>query len=243
MSRILGWVATIGLSVGVISLGVAYALGGRDLFHQFDRRGLYSLQACAQGTASQGGVGERRLTWTGGDSVDIALPAIVHFKGGDGGDIVVRGAPDLISNVEVEGRRIRLTCRWSANSRDIEIDLPGTYRHIGLLGSAQMKLDNLNQRRLALRIAGNGDVSAQGSVEHLTVALAGSGNARLENVAVKDLKVEIAGSGNVDAAAKDEAIIRIMGSGDVRLHGHPARVKSHIAGSGRVSQVEAEEKK
>jgi hypothetical protein len=239
MSRLLGWVATIGLGVGFVSLGIAYALGGRDLLHQFDRRGGFVLQSCEQSAENQGKVGERRLSWPGGDAIDIALPAIVHFRGSDDGDIVVRGAPSLIANVDIDGHRLRLNCRWATTNRDIEIDLPGKYRHVGILGSGQVTMDNLSQRRLELRIAGSGNVSAKGAVDHLHLKLAGSGNARMENLAVKDLRVEIAGSGNVDAAARDEADIRIAGSGDVRLYGKPIKVKSHIAGSGRISQVEA----
>jgi hypothetical protein len=239
MSRILGWVATIGLSVGVISLGIAYALGGRDLAHLLERS-TFTFQACKDGAASQR-VTERHLTWSGGDAIEIALPATVRFRGGKGDDILVRGSPDLIANVDIDGSRVRLKCRWSTSNHDIEIELPGSYRRVGLSGSGKVTMDNLNQHRLALRISGSGDVSAQGAVDRLTVSLAGSGNARLADVAVKELKVEIAGSGNVDAAAKDEADIRISGSGDVRLHGRPARLKSHIAGSGRISQLEAAE--
>jgi hypothetical protein len=145
----------------------------------------------------------------------------------------------LIANVDVDGHQLRLKCRWVASTRDIEIDLPGRYRHVGILGSGQVTMDNLDQRRLELRIAGSGGISAKGAVDHLTIALAGSGNAQLENVAVKELKVEISGSGNVDAAATEEANIKISGSGDVRLYGKPARLKSHVAGSGRISRLES----
>lgn len=241
MSRILGWVATVGLGVGVISLGIAYALGGHDVFHQFDRRGLFVLQSCDQGAATHGGVTERHLGWSGGDAIDIALAAVVHFRGGDDGDIVVRGSPDLIANVEADGRALRLKCRGVLSNRDIEIDLPGRYRRVGILGSGQVTMDNLDQRRLELHVAGSGNVDAKGTVDHLNLTLAGSANARMQNLAVRELKVVIAGSGNVDATAKDEADIKISGSGDVRLYGKPARLKSHIAGSGRISQVEATE--
>jgi hypothetical protein len=236
MSRLLGWVATIGLSVGVTSLGVAYALGGRDLGHLLGRN-MDSWRAC-KGSGDSHGTAERHLGWTGGDAVEISLPAMVRLSAGDGGDIVVRGSSDLIDHVEIDGRRIKLDCRGTAGNRDIEIDLPGRFRRIGLSGSGRVVMDNLDQHRLALRIAGSGNVIAKGTVDHLHVTLAGSGNAQLARLAVKDLKVEILGSGTVDAAAKDEADIKIAGSGDVRLHGKPAKLKSHIAGSGSISQLE-----
>jgi hypothetical protein len=238
MSRILGWVATIGLSVGIISLGIAYALGGRDLGHLLDRN-ADAWRAC-RGSGDGQGTGERHLRWTEGDAVEISLPATVRFLGGDVGDIVVRGSSDLIGHVEIDGRRIKLDCRGAARNQDIEIDLPGRFRRVGLSGSGQVVMDNLSQHTLALRIAGSGNVIGKGMVDHLHVTLAGSGNAQLANLAVKELKVEISGSGNVDAAPKDEADIKISGSGDVRLHGKPAKFKSRIAGSGQVTQLPLE---
>jgi hypothetical protein len=239
MTRTLAWIAAGGLGGGIVLLVLAYSLGGRDLVRQFGHRGPFTLQACDQG----GGTSERHLTWPGGDAIDIAVPAIVHFRGGDDGDIVVKGSPDLIANVDIDGHRLRLKCRWVASNRDIEIDLPGSYRHVGILGSGQVTMDNLNQRRLELHIAGSGNVKAKGTVDRLHLTLAGSANARVENVVVKDLKVVISGSGNVDAAASNEADVKIAGSGDVRLYGKPARIKSHIAGSGRISQLDATEQK
>ena len=237
MSRTLGWIATFGLTIGVVSLALAYAFGGRD----FDRI-LSVAQSCGDGPAKAGASStERRLPWTGGDTVDIALPATVHLKSGDGSDVIVRGAPDTIAHVEVRGSRITLNCRWSAAARHVEITLPGrAFRNIGLAGSAKVFLEDLNQPELALSISGSGTVKGQGTVDRLTVRIAGSGNARLADVAAKELKADVSGSGNVEAAPKDDADINISGSGNVRLASRPTRLRQHIAGSGRITQISIE---
>jgi hypothetical protein len=240
MSRILGWVATIGLTVGVVSLGLSLALGGRDLLSQFNRHSLFGSPSCEEAKAAPGTTTERHLSRPEGDAIDIALPAIVHFRGGDDGDIVVRAAPNLAANVEIDGHRLRLRCGDSAN-RDVEIELPGRYRRVAILGSGQVTMDNLSQRRLELHIAGSGSVNAKGMVDRLHLVLAGSGNAQMQDLTVKELRINIAGSGNVDASAINEADIRIAGSGDVRLHGKPVKIKSRISGSGRISQVDSTE--
>lgn len=237
MSRTLGWIATFGLGIGVVSLALAYALGGRDL----DRL-LSVAQSCGDGDAKTGvASSERRLPWTGGDTIDIALPATVHLRVGEGSDVVVRGSPDTIAHVDVRGSRITLNCRWSAAARHVEITLPGrAFRQIGLSGSGKVILENLDQPALALSISGSGSVRGQGTVDQLIVRLAGSGKARLADIAVKELKVDISGSGKVEAAPEDDADINISGSGDVRLLTRPARLRQHIAGSGRIRQLPLE---
>src|SRR5262245_3841405 len=238
MSHYLGRIAAVSLTIGVLSLALAYAFGGRDVIHLLDRSS-FTLQAC--GGDAKAGESERRLAWSSGDSIDIALPAVVHYRSGEGSDIVLRGAPDAIAHVEVRGGRLVLNCRWYTSSRDIEVTLPGqTFRRVAISGSAKLDMDKLSQRELTLAISGSGSVRANGTVDRLSVKLAGSGNAQLAEIAAKRLTVDIAGSGNVEAAPQDEANIHISGSGNVRLVSRPARLKSHIAGSGRIIQAPME---
>ncbi|MFI5001360.1 MAG: GIN domain-containing protein, partial [Reyranellales bacterium] len=183
---------------------------------------------------------ERRLKWDGGDTVDIALPATVHYRSGEGDEVIVRGAPDVVANVEIYGGRIRLDCHGS-RARSVDITLPGrAFRRVSLSGSGKVRMENISQPELALKIAGSGAFSAQGSVDRVTVSIAGSGDASLAELAVKQLTVKIAGSGNVEAAPKDVADISLSGSGNVRLLTRPARLRSHVAGSGRISQAPLE---
>jgi Putative auto-transporter adhesin, head GIN domain len=238
MAKTLGWIAVGGLSVGFVSLALAYVLGGRDLDGLLDR-GSFLAKSCGD---NGGGAGanqpERHLTWQGGDTVEIALPATVRYRGGDGSELIVRGSPDVIAHVEVHNGRVTLDCHRWGGVRDIEITLPGhAFRKIGLSGSGKLVMENVNQPDLAFSISGSGAVRAQGTVDHATVRVAGSGDARLADLAMKELTAKISGSGNVEAAPKDAADIHISGSGDVRLLSHPARLKSHVAGSGRITQA------
>ena len=82
-------IATVGLGFGVVSLALAYALDGGDFDRLLNRSGVFA-QACGDGGAL---VSERRLAWTGGDAIDIALAATVRFRGGEGNEIVLRGPP------------------------------------------------------------------------------------------------------------------------------------------------------
>jgi hypothetical protein len=238
MSKILRWIAVVGLGVGVVSLAIAYALGGRDLGPLWDHNAL-ALQACGDGKAKTNGAPERRLSWSGGDAIDIALPATVRLRVGEGSDVVVRGSPDTIANVELRGGRLTLNCRWLTTTRDIEVALPGrVFRRIGISGSARVVIENLSQPDLAIAISGNGSLAAQGTVERLSIAVSGSGNAKLAEVSAKQLTAKISGRGNVEAAPKEDADINISGSGNVLLLTRPAHLSTRVSGSGRISQVE-----
>jgi hypothetical protein len=236
MSRTLGRIASFGLGIGIVSLGLAYAVGGGDFDRLITRSAVFA-QACGDGAAS---ASERRLAWTGGDAIDIALPATVHFRGGEGKEIILRGPPDTIAHIELQGDRLILNCRWSTG-RDLEITLPGqAFRRASVSGSGKLSMENLNQPELALGISGSGTLRGQGNVDQLSVAISGSGTAWLAGVAVKQLTAKIAGSGNIEAAPKDDADISISGSGNVRLLSRPTRLKSQTAGSGRVIEAPVE---
>ena len=230
MSRTLGRIAVFGLGIGIVLLALAYALSGRDAYRIFDR-GVFAAHACGDGTGS----GERRLAWTGGDAIDIALPARVHLRGGDGNELLLRGAPDVISHVELRGNRLLLDCRSGA-SPSIEVTLPGkAFRRISIAGSAKLDMENVDQPELAINISGSGSVRGQGSVDRLSIKVSGSGDAKLADLAMKQLTLKISGSGNVEAGPKDEADISISGSGNIRLLAQPPQLRTHISGSGRIT--------
>ena len=238
MARTLGLIAAGGLGAGVICLSLAYVLGGRDLDRFLDRSAFLAHSCSDGGAKADANRSERRLTWQGNDTVNIALPATVRYRGGEGSDVVVRGSPDVIAHVEVRHGKITLDCHRWGGFRDIEVTLPGrAFRRIDLSGSSKLTMENVNQPDLTFKISGSGTVRAQGTVDHATISVAGSGDARLADLAMKELTAKISGSGKVVAAPKDAADIHISGSGDVRLLSHPARLSSHVAGSGRISQA------
>ncbi len=243
MSKYLGRIAVVSLTIGVASLALAYVFGGRDLARLLDR-GTFLAHSCGDGSAKASD-SERHLAWTG-DAIDIALPATVRYRSGEGSDIVVRGAPDAIAHVELRGGHLTLNCRWHTSSRDIEVILPGRpLSRLGISGSGRVAMEKLAQPDLRVSISGSGSITAQGAVDNLALTISGAGKARLGEVAAKNLAVEVSGSGNVEASPSDEADIRISGSGRVHLLTRPARLNSKVSGSGRITQppLEAQGKK
>ncbi len=236
MVRTLGWIAAGGLGVGVISLSLAYVTGD-DAVHRLMNVGTSFASTCgSSGTPAT--LSERHLKWNGGDTIEIALPATVRYRGGEGDEVIVRGAPDVIAHVEIRGDRLSLDCRNIARLREIEVVLPGQkFRRIGLAGSGKVLMENVNQPELALHVSGSGDLSVQGKVDRATISITGSGHARLADLGMKEFTAKVAGSGNVEAAPTDLADISISGAGNVRLLTHPAQLRSHISGSGRITEA------
>ena len=75
--RTLSLIAVGGLGVGIASLSLAYAIGGRDL----DAFGIAERWASSCGDSA--GPRERSLTWDGGDTVELSLPGTVRWRAGE----------------------------------------------------------------------------------------------------------------------------------------------------------------
>lgn len=237
MVRPLGWIAAGGLGVGVVFLSLAYVTGGNDMRRLVDLGLTFGRSSCDGNGAT---ASERRLAWNGGDTISIAVPSTVHYRGDSGDEVIVRGPPDVVAHVEIRGGRIVLDC-YPGGSRTVDITLPGrVFHHISLSGSGKVLMENVSQPDLSVTISGSGTLRAQGNVERATITISGSGDARLGDLAVKQLTVKVSGSGDIEAAPKELADIKLSGSGTVRLLTRPAQLRSHIAGSGRIIQPQVE---
>ena len=244
MARTLGWIAAIGLGVGVVSSSLAWALGGHDL-KRLIHGSLPGHQAC-EDTKVSATASERRLPWTGDDTTEVVLSAPVRLIAGPGSEVVIRGAPEAIAHIRLQGGRLSADCRGLASSRPIEVELPArALRHVRLSGSVKATLEKLSEPELKLTVSGSGNVQAAGAVERAVVTISGSGDVRLGETALRRLTVKISGSGTLEAAPKDEADLTISGSGTVRLLSRPASLHTKVSGSGRISQppVESADKK
>lgn len=233
MPRILGWIAVVGIGVGFASLSLAWTIGGRDL------TGVLAdinpdLRSCEDSKVAGGP--ERRLRWTGDDTVEVVTAASLRLIAGTGSEVIVRGAPQAIAHLQLRGGRLSADCRLRP-SQPIEVELPArSLRHVRISGSGRVAMEKLDQPELTLTISGSGHMQVNGMVERVSATISGSGDIRLGDVALKRLAIRISGSGDLEAAPKDEADVTISGSGHVRLLTRPANLRSKLSGSGRITQ-------
>ena len=126
---------------------------------------------------------------------------------------------------------------WGSDGARLQVAVSGPNTHsFSLLGSPNLKIADFNQDRLQVDIKGSGDVTGAGQAKRVNVAIFGSGDANLSGVAAEEAEVKIMGSGDASVAPRDYADVAIFGSGDVDLSTRPAKLNSHIAGSGEIHQ-------
>src|SRR5258708_16063332 len=106
MVKNLGWIAVAGLSVGVVCLSLAYAIGRDDMNDLADLGFSFGRSCDNNSTSVDSNKSERRWTWNGDDTVDIAVPATVHFRSGDGDEVIALGSPYAISQLQLVGDRL-----------------------------------------------------------------------------------------------------------------------------------------
>ena len=143
---------------------------------------------------------------------------------------------DLI-RTEVHGGTLIIDSKgsWTADHDPrVHITVPALSA-VAMEGSGATILKGLNGGDLALRIAGSGDIDAEGRVASLDVLVNGSGDAKLGALQTDSARVRVNGSGDVTVNVAQTLEASVYGSGDIRYRGN-AKVSSHIYGSGMVEK-------
>jgi hypothetical protein len=184
--------------------------------------------------------GHWEWAWDGTDRLDVGVPATVHYVPTGPARIVINGPDEMLERLRVGQGEIKIPCdHCHFDNGKLDITVSGVVlRSVGLFGSVDMTLGRLNQDQLKLAIAGSGQISAEGRIDHLELAIAGSGIVRMGNAVVQRADIHIAGSGNAILTPRQEANIHVVGSGRIRMTARPARLNQFIVGSGGVQVME-----
>jgi hypothetical protein len=245
MIRVLVMIAAAGFLVSLASLTAAVMIGGPELLESAAWGGwsphwVHRMDHVERWDSRDGGAQtSRELAWSGGDTLDLDVPADVTYTQAPGpAKVTVTGPERLVSEVEIDGGHIG----WSHHHRhmhwgDLQITMsaPNVTR-FELSGSGRLAISGYKQDKLDLDISGNADVTATGETGALGLDVSGSGDADLSGLKAKDARVDIQGSGDAKLAPTDSAKVDISGSGDVTLLTHPARLDTDISGSGSLHQ-------
>jgi hypothetical protein len=230
-------VAIIGLTASAACMGAGAAIGGKQFGQGIDLSFLGDRPRCE--SVSGASATSRDLAWDGSDHVGLSVGGHARYAPGNDDKVHITGDPQTLAHVRIRNGNIELDCNgWGNNQSELSIVLPGQeFKKFSIAGSGNLLLQNIDQPRVKVSIAGSGSIKADGKVERAEVDIAGSGDADLGQVKAQLATVHIAGSGTTDIAPSEEADIHIAGSGDVNLHSSPRRLETHIAGSGRIHNV------
>lgn len=184
----------------------------------------------------------RDLAWTGGDTLEIEVPAEVRYTQAAGpAKITISGSRRAVEDVEIENGHIRFDHGRSRSHYGSKLTIVMTAPDItrfDIHGSSSLAIADYKQDRLRIDVSGNADVTAAGEVNVMELDISGSGDADLGKLKAKGAEVDIAGSGEATIAPTEWAKVDVSGSGDVTLLTHPPKLESDISGSGSIHQEE-----
>lgn len=105
-----------------------------------------------------------------------------------------------------------------------------------IAGSGDIKLE-VNTPQIEAEIAGSGSITLKGETRDESIRISGVGDYNADELKAENAVVKIAGSGDVKVFADMKLDISIAGVGSVFYKGN-ANVKQHIAGSGEVKKID-----
>lgn len=181
-----------------------------------------------------------QLTQTGSQILIHAGCAVQGGKNAHGAVQIISGhtrivaGRDLIigNNVIINGQKITSAATCMAIPI-ICIALPEV-PNIALEGSSDVLLLDINQERIEFTLSGSGDIKAEGKVSAMSAMIQGSGDVCANKLKAQSAHLFIMGSGNISAHAQSGVLAKIMGSGDINIHGRPESVEQTVLGSGRI---------
>lgn len=243
MTRKLASLATIGLTVAAVCLLLGWSLAGSEgsWGAAWWRGPAARCDTVASGgpPGAGGAGGSVTFAFEPTDRLEISLPASVSYQPGPTGEAVISGDPAVIQHVRLAGGRLGFD-----NDLDCQPGSRLTVRLTGpaiaawsIHGSGDLDLAGLDQKALHLLVSGSAHIIVNGAAQDVSLDLSGSADADLAGLTAKSADVKVSGSGKVKIAAQDEADIAISGSGVVSLHGHPARLRTHVSGSARIEDA------
>lgn len=191
----------------------------------------------------------------------LAGAADVRLVQGDVNQLVIQGDAEVQKRVEIDlngdSLRIEPAGGWKfwnsrrtlvlVTARDLEeINIQGAGDVLAdgpmkfdqltakITGSGNLRLTELNARRLAVNIVGSGDAKVTGSVQELLLSISGTGDFVGQRLRAERAKVSIAGVGDVSLWVTDDLVAHLSGAGSVRYWGNP-NVHKSISGVGSVT--------
>ena len=252
MIRVLVMIAVAGFLVSIVTLTSAIAIGGPDLLTD----GFWRMNGSNFGWTwdyddsrhgrdrGDGPEAKRELAWTGGDSLDIEVPAEVTYTQAPGvGRLTITGPQRAVEDLVIEDGHLRYAHGHRHHHEDglvVTMTAPAV-THFNVDGSGRLSIEGYKQDKLALDITGNAEVVVKGEARSLGLDVSGSGVSDLSDLKLSEANVNLEGSGQATIAPKDAANIDIAGSGEVTLLTRPARMETNVSGSGAIHQHDSGE--
>lgn len=181
----------------------------------------------------------RDFAWTGGDRLELDVPAVVRFTQAEGpAKLTIAGPSSSLDRLRVEDGQITTDgSRRRLGHLTVTLSAPKVTQ-FDISSYGDLTIEDYKQDTLQIDITGAGDVKASGEARSVNLEISGAGKVDLGELAVESAEVEIAGFGKATLAPKQHADLRISGAGEVRLLSRPPDLKTRISGAGKIIHAE-----
>ncbi len=188
----------------------------------------------------------------------------LNIHAGEKPSVVVHADDNLIDHIEVtqEGKRLTVMLEKDLRVRrasiTVDVTTP-TLNELFVEGAAQVKLEDLQAKSLAIRLAGAAKLSGQVDAEKLEITASGAARIELEtpddrtaeSVAInakgatsvdlerfpaKRVSVEMSGAGHCRVFASEELNAEAAGVGSITYFGNPEQVTKKVRGTAKISK-------
>ncbi len=234
MSRTLAIAAITGLALCAVFLGLAFQIGGDDIFHDAgSMRGVKPLIDLAT---------HKEWRWQGGDTLALDAPVNMRYQAKGAPRVSVTGPADMLAHVRVGDGRIASSSAPRRGGRKMEAVITGVpIRKFVVNGGENLQLGQIDQPALDLYINGSGLVTGTGRVSQFSLVISGPGKAELGGLAVSAAaNVSILGNGTASLAPHGDLKLFIAGNGKLSLLSQPRTIRQTIIGNGEISRIAAE---
>lgn len=181
---------------------------------------------------------------SGFTGVAISIPAKLDIVQGGTESLSITADDNVLPEIEsvVEGGVLKLRFRQRFGAvvdTRIRVTVGAkAIESLTLAGSGDIHATRLDTPRLAVKLAGSGEVKLSGRAGSFDLNISGSGGVEAAKLDTKRAAISIAGSGDAVLWTRESLSVRVAGSGDIRYYGDPAVEKS-LAGSGSVRRLGA----
>jgi hypothetical protein len=105
---------------------------------------------------------------------------------------------------------------------------------VAISGSGNLDVPQYNGDKLTVGLPGSGNITLGGSANTVNIVLSGSGNIRSDKLTAKSATAMLSGSGSITVNASEQLDATVIGSGDIRYSGSPAKLTKIVTGSGNI---------
>lgn len=197
------------------------------------------------------------------DIIDVSGSFRVELVSGQEGTIKVSAESNLLPYIETESRGGRLEIKFKnghsySPNQPILVEVPVEHVHslnltgsgdiignkriksevlrLELVGSGDINLD-IETKELNSRLSGSGDILLRGHCNDMNARVTGSGEFMAQDLVADYAEVNVSGSGDMKINVKESIEARVIGSGDIRYYGEPAKEIIKVTGSGDIKAL------